>query len=75
MGMFDTVWVPCANCGKLLDYQSKAGPCEMNEYTLDTAPPRVQGDLAGEELACVACGNVTGFRVIVVPYVTRRIRL
>jgi C4-type Zn-finger protein len=72
MGMFDTIHIACPNCGATLDFQSKAGPCSLLDYTLDSAPPEVLAGLTGEKGTCV-CGACVEFqvRVIIIPYIKR----
>lgn len=41
MGMFDSVYVKCPNCKEKTACQSKSGPCELNTYELENAPPEV----------------------------------
>ena len=38
MGIYDTVMVPCPQCGRTTDAQSKSGPCELNTYAMHNAP-------------------------------------
>ena len=45
MGLYDSVVVPCSNCGKKWAVQSKGGPCDMAEYTLDNCPEDVLSDV------------------------------
>jgi hypothetical protein len=62
MGMFDTVFVPCPKCGEKTGFQSKAGLCQLANYTLGDAPADVLADIAGETEHC-DCGE--SFRVVV----------
>lgn len=57
MGMFDTVHVQCPNCRKNLEFQSKAGRCSLTDYSLQTAPVEILGDIAGDQETC-DCGEV-----------------
>lgn len=45
MGMYDTVLVPCPNCGHKNEIQSKGGDCFLNEYELHDAPTDVLSDI------------------------------
>ncbi len=58
MGCFDSVYVTC-NCGERVEFQTKAGPCNMGEYDIDDSdiPSVVAGDLDGESQSC-SCGIV-----------------
>ncbi len=55
--MFDSVFVKCPKCGRNIEFQSKCGPCELNEYTLETAPPSVLCDLSDTTEDCSNCGH------------------
>jgi hypothetical protein len=57
VGMFDSVYVRC-NCGKDVEFQSKAGPCICAPFTLEDCPPAVGGDIIGQSQQC-KCGAVT----------------
>ena len=56
MGMFDWFRFRCPNCGELIEEQSKAGPCELNEYTVTNCDRRVAADLIGKSGECRICG-------------------
>jgi hypothetical protein len=56
MGMFDSLYVTCRKCGKDVEFQSKAGECYLNRYTLENVPPAVAGDLIEQVQTC-SCGN------------------
>jgi hypothetical protein len=55
MGLFDSTMVPCHNCGKLVEFQSKAGDCEMYRYTLEDAPTEILRDIVNCPEYCRAC--------------------
>jgi hypothetical protein len=59
MGMFDSFLHRCPKCGEDIDWQSKAGPCKLENYRLDTnpPPPKVAGDLDGQCATCSKCGH------------------
>ena len=42
MGMFDSVMVPCPKCGERAEFQSKAGDCHLEIFTIDDAPDVVE---------------------------------
>lgn len=69
MGCFDTVRIPCPKCGSAIEEQSKAGPCNLNTYTLSDMPQRVAADLSDSILTC-KCGATVRFHVqfLVTPY-------
>lgn len=57
MGMYDRVLVRCPACSKEVDFQSKAGPCHLTDFRLDTAPLEVLSDIKGNREAQVCdCG-------------------
>ncbi len=66
MGMFDRVWVKCPRCDNLIEFQSKAGSCSLQDYALCDAPPAILADLNGEEWACSECGAVVQFKAQVI---------
>jgi len=41
MGMYDTVHVICPSCKKLIEFQTKAGVCELKNYSSSSVPPEV----------------------------------
>lgn len=57
MGLFDSVYVPCANCGTKIEYQSKAGECYMHEYDIETASTEVLMDVINDPRQCYKCGK------------------
>jgi len=57
MGMFDSVFIKCPECGDTSEIQSKAGACMLHEYNLSNAPMSILGDIDGEGLKC-QCGYV-----------------
>lgn len=64
MGMFDAVKVPCPNCGKRTNFQSKGGDCTLEVYELDQAPADVLSNINRHSpYTCAACGTVFAVRV------------
>lgn len=57
MGMLDSLWVPCPNCGKPMEFQSKAWNCDMDRYTVDDAPGPVLFDVMNAPNYCKLCGQ------------------
>ena len=58
MGMFDTVMVPCPECGTKSEFQSKGGDCILKEYELATCPPDVLRDVNRHAPnTCEECGT------------------
>ena len=64
MGMFDWIRVPCPKCGDIIGFQSKAGDCNLDEYTLYNAPPEILGDISRDREICKNCGSVVKIKVI-----------
>lgn len=57
MGMFDSVWAECPKCHRQVEFQSKAGNCLLEDYTLDKVPLIIADDLVGKSRHC-ECGAV-----------------
>ena len=57
MGMFDSVIVQCPNCGKGMEFQSKAGDCDLISYTLESAPSEILMDIMNDPQFHQACGQ------------------
>jgi len=61
MGLFDSVMVPCPNCGTEGEFQSKSGPCMMDTYTLQDAPKEVLDDVNRHSpQRCSVCNSEYG---------------
>lgn len=63
MGMFDTVIVRCPLCNTKMEFQSKAGDCELNEYEVYEVPVVVAQDINGSTDWCPSCGKRIEIRV------------
>ncbi len=63
MGMFDRVIVLCQNCSEPVEFQTKAGPCNLFTYGLDEAPIDVLASLDGQSEQC-PCGIRCTIRVV-----------
>ena len=57
MGMFDSVFVDCPKCGKMIEFQSKGGDCELRRYHSRSVPPDIALSLDGSKDHC-DCGAV-----------------
>jgi len=55
MGMFDRVWADCPKCGAKVEFQSKAGKCELIDYDMDSVPPEIARDINADAENC-ECG-------------------
>lgn len=56
MGMFDSVWVKCPNCGLEHEFQSKSGECILGNYVLDDCPDDVMEDINRHAPCTCECG-------------------
>ena len=57
MGMFDSVIVNCPECGTAVEFQSKAGCCELKRYSHRSVPQEIAIDIDGQHQFCKACGE------------------
>lgn len=57
MGMFDSVVCKCRNkdCEAEIEFQSKAGICDLNRYSIDEVPLSVAEDIDGQTEVCKKC--------------------
>ena len=61
MGMFDSVYLDCPECGDYVEFQSKAGDCELHRYYKgDGVPMDVAADILGQSRRCKnpECGGL-----------------
>jgi len=56
MGMYDSVYATCPKCGTQVEFQSKAGKCEMLRYSMNSVPPEVAESINGSTETC-DCGE------------------
>jgi hypothetical protein len=65
MGCFDTVRVPCPQCGARQEAQSKGGECSLSTFELENAPADVLSDVNRHApFTCDGCGTL--FKVLVI---------
>ena len=57
MGLFDRVYIHCPQCGKRLEFQSKAGRCVLAEYDEDCVPVVIAKSISGDVEECPRCGT------------------
>jgi hypothetical protein len=55
--MFDSIYVPCPHCGKRMEFQTKAGDCQLKVLTLEQATPAMLLDIRDQPEWHRACGN------------------
>lgn len=72
MGMFDSVFAACPSCGELVEFQSKAGPCDLKRYLASSVPAVIAMDLMGERENCRKCGGTVS---LMWPQVPDRVRM
>lgn len=57
MGMYDSVIVDCPDCGGELEYQTKNGPCDLREYSINNCPMDIAQGVDGDTTRCGECGK------------------
>lgn len=58
MGMFDSVIVPCPKCNEdQIEFQSKAGKCELVDYSVQSVPMEIALDIDNTSESCRTCGH------------------
>ena len=57
MGMFDSLYVKCPHCNKLIEFQSKSGSCGLWEFNLRNLPSHVARGMNGQIIKCDKCGK------------------
>ena len=63
MGMYDSILIRCHNCEDHIEFQSKAGRCEMRTYyPHDDIPVAIVEDLDGDIASCGTCGERVAFK-------------
>lgn len=55
MGLFNSIYAKCPNCGGSIEFQSKAGNC-ISTYPIDSVPLEIAEDINGEWGTCEVCG-------------------
>jgi len=58
MGMYDTVIVPCPECGKKEGFQSKSGDCFLEDYKLENCPNDLFSDVNRHSPYTCKCGTL-----------------
>ena len=57
MGMYDTVYVNCPNCGEEHEFQSKGGECLLDCFTLENCPLDVLSNVNRHSPYLCDCGT------------------
>lgn len=55
MGMFDSLYVNCPECGNELEFQSKSGECFCSSYKKGSLTPQVAIGMDGDVVRCQFC--------------------
>lgn len=64
MGVYDTVMVPCPQCGTREEFQSKSGRCMLETFSLDDAPDEVLLDVNRHSpIVCTKCSARFGVEI------------
>ena len=58
MGMYDTVNFSCPKCETDIEVQSKAGDCNLEDFSFREVPPEIAKDIDGEEVRCKKCDSL-----------------
>ncbi len=74
MGMFDRVWVTCPQCDENVEFQSKAGICELENYDHTSVPPCIAESLYYKSEFCKQCGFEIKFHKPILQNVTMIIK-
>lgn len=72
MGMFNSIYVKCPECGERVEFQTKSGSCLLCTWNLEDAPNREVEGILGDVLKC-KCGH--SVRVDDEPEVKIRVRV
>ena len=74
MGMYDSVYIECPKCGEQVEFQSKAGECDLTTYNRFTVPANIAMDIEQDIETCRNCNAKVRLHVqttvILQPYVT-----
>lgn len=63
MGMFDSLIARCPFCKGDVEFQTKAGPCVMDIYRIDDAPPWILMEISGDVSSCSECNRELSIKV------------
>jgi NMD protein affecting ribosome stability and mRNA decay len=58
MGMYDSVWAVCPECGEPVEFQSKAGDCVLADYDVKEVPIVIANDIEGNVSVCRKCNHL-----------------
>ena len=69
MGMFDSVFIDCPDCGEPVEFQSKSGDNTLEKYTLDNCPLVVLFGIIDDVEVCEHCKNKVGLEIVKEPVI------
>ncbi len=58
MGMYDSVFVQCPGCRRMIEFQSKTGDCLLKKYHSNSVPLNIAVALDGAYKECSDCGTI-----------------
>lgn len=58
MGMFDSIWAKCPNCGEENEFQTKSGECKLGQYDLENCPEDELADANRHSPIRCDCGDL-----------------
>ncbi len=66
MGCFDSVYFGCPDrqCIGLVEFQSKAGGCDLEVFQPECVPLSIAGDIEGDVEMCPECGTSLKVRLL-----------
>jgi predicted nucleic acid-binding Zn-ribbon protein len=58
MGVFDSIMVPCPNCGKRKEFQTKSGDRMMDTWNIEDAPENALENVNRHAPRECSCGTI-----------------
>lgn len=62
MGMFDTITFKCPACGRVNDFQTKSGDCDLSTYSTKSVPVDIAKAIDGRTVFCSHCDYEVTFQ-------------
>lgn len=56
MGVYNSIYVPCPDCGNNIEFQSKSGSCQLSTYSISDCPEKEVEGIMGDSWCCENCG-------------------
>ena len=57
MGVYNTILVPCPECGNEVEFQTKSGDCSLTTYSILCAPYEEVKGIMGRNNYCRECNT------------------